>query len=438
MSAEEAQALVRRALAASKADEAQVRVSSGSSSHLRFARNTPSTSGTETGPAIAITSSFGRRSGTVSVNQLDEKTVASAVARSEEIARLAPEDPEHMPGLPAQEYRAVDAWDEATATEGATHMAQGVGASIKAAASRDLVAAGFTRTTARAQALGNSRGLFAYHRQTTAAFSVTMRTADAAGSGWAGRASRRIGELDYAGASEIAAEKAATSRGARALQPGKYVTILEPACVADMLGLLVRDMDMRRADEGRSYFSRVKLGERMFGKAIDIRSDPSDARCPSRAWNEEGLPQAPRAWVDHGKLGAFGVDRFWAAKKNVEPVARPANMLMAGGQGTLADLIKSTKRGVLVTSLWYIRSVDPQTLLNTGLTRDGVFWIENGAIAYPVNNFRWNESPIAVLKNIEAMSEAQRVPGRGDTQPRTIVPALKVKQFTFSSVSDAV
>ena len=114
------------------------------------------------------------------------------------------------------------------------------------------------------------------------------------------------------------------------------------------------------------------------------------------------------------------------------------DLIMQGGTGSLDDLIASTERGVLVTSFWYIRSVDPQTLLYTGLTRDGVFWIENGEIAYPVNNFRWNESPVAVLKKIEAMSAAEAIPARGDETATTIVPALRVADFTFSSVSDAV
>ena len=439
---EKAQEIIRRALSGSKADEAQVSLSVGQSANLRFARNTASTSGAETGPSLTVTSIFGKRAGAVSVNQLDDATLKDAVARSEEIARLAPEDPERMPLLGPQEHAAVAAWDEATASKGSERMATGAASAIEAAAGQGLVAAGFTRTTARAEALGNSKGLFAYHRGTTASFSTTVRTKDGSGSGWAGRAARAIGDVDYAGAAAVAVEKALASRAPRKLEPGSYPTILEPACVAELLEILAGDMDQRLADEGRSYFANPRggnrLGESLFGKEIEIRSDPRDPLVPVRPWSGEGLAHQRRHWIKAGKLASLSCDRFWAEQKKIEPVPAAPNIIMAGGKGTLADLIRSTRRGVLVTSFWYIRDVDPQTMLLTGLTRDGVFWIENGAIAYPVNNFRWNESPVAVLKKVEAMSAAQRLPSRGSESPTTVVPALRVSGFGFTSVSDAV
>ena len=437
-----AQEIIRQTLRWSKADEAQVSLSGGQSANLRFARNTASTSGAETGPSLSVTSVFGKRSGTATVNQLDEATLKGAVARSEEIARLAPEDPERMPLLGPQEHAAVAAWDDTTAREGAERMAAGAAAVLAEARGKQLVAAGFTRTTARGEALGNSKGLFAYHRGTTASFSTTFRTRDGSGSGWAGRAARAIGDIDYAAAGRIAAEKALASRAPRKLEPGSYPTILEPACVAELLELLVRDMDRRLADEGRSYFASPKggtrLGEQLFGKQIEIRSDPRDPAVPVRPWSGEGLAHQPRHWVKAGAIAALSCDRFWADKNKVEPVPAAPNVIMAGGKGTLEELIRSTRRGVLVTSFWYIRDVDPQTMLFTGLTRDGVFWIEDGAIAYPVNNFRWNESPVAVLKKVEAMSAAQRLPSRGSEAPTSVVPAVRVSGFGFTSISDAV
>jgi predicted Zn-dependent protease len=439
---EKAREIIEQTVAWSKADEAQVSLTVGQSANLRFARNTASTSGSETGPSLTVTSIVGKRAGAVTVNQLDAATLQGAVARSEEIARLAPEDPERMPLLGPQEHAAVSAWDETTATQGAERMAIGAASVIRAAAGQKLVAAGFTRTSARAEALGNSKGLFAYHRGTTASFSTTVRTHDGSGSGWAGRAARAIGDIDYAGAADIAVQKALASRGARKLEPGSYPTILEPACVAELLGLLVGDMDLRLADEGRSYFASPKggsrLGEQLFGRSIDIRSDPRDSQVPVRPWSSEGLAHQPRHWIHAGKLTTLSCDRFWAARKKVDPVPAAPNIIMAGGKGTLADLVKSTRRGVLVTSFWYIRDLDPQTMLSTGLTRDGVFWIENGEIAYPVNNFRWNESPVAVLKKVEAMTAAQRLPARGSESPTTVVPAIRVSGFGFASISDAV
>lgn len=437
-----AQAIIKRTLSWSKADEAQVSLSEHASANLRFARNTASTTGAETGPSLTVTSVFGKRAGGVSVNQLDDATLQDAVARSEEIARLAPEDPERMPLLGPQEQASVAAWDDATAGQGPERMATGAARVIEAARGKGLVAAGFTRTMARAEALGNSKGLLAYHRGTTASFSTTVRTADGSGSGWAGRAARAVGDIDYAGAAAVAIEKAVASRAPRKLEPGNYPTILEPACVADLLEMLVTGMDRRLADEGRSYFAAPKggtrLGEKLFGKEIDIRSDPADREVAARPWSNEGLPHRPRHWIEAGKVAALACDRFWAAQKKIEPVPAAPNYIMAGGKGTLADLIKSTRRGVLVTSFWYIRDLDPQTMLSTGLTRDGVFWIENGAIAYPVNNFRWNDSPVAVFKKVEAMTAAQRLPSRGTENPITVVPAIRVSAFGFASISDAV
>lgn len=454
---DEAEALVKKVLSRSRADEAEVSVTDGTVSHLRFARNSPSTSGSETGPSVTVRSSFGRRSGQFTVNQLDDATLAQAVSRSEEMARLAPEDPEFVPALGPQRYAEVPAWFDSTANEGPARMAKGAAAGIGAARQRDFVAAGFARAAAEVEAHGNSKGLFGYHRSTAASFSTTVRTPDGTGSGYAGRVARRIEDLDYAGAARIAIEKAAASRTPRALKPGKYVTILEPTCVAHMVQMLAGAMDRRRADEGRSFFADRKhpragaaqapgrasaggarLGEKLFGAQLDLRSDPNDARCPSRPWGDDGLPQAPRAWISRGVVETLACDRFWAGEQKTDPVPRPANLLMAGGEGTLADLVKSTRRGVLVTSFWYIRFLDPQTLTFTGLTRDGVFWIENGEIAHPVNNFRWNDGPVSVFKHIDAMSAAELAPPRGDEEPSIVVPALRVSQFNFASVSDAV
>jgi predicted Zn-dependent protease len=296
---ERAEQLMKQVLSHSKADEAEVVVSDETVTHLRFARNSPSTSGTSSGPAVTVRSSFGVKSGAVTVNQLDEATLRQAVARSEEMARLAPDDPEFMPGLGAQEYAEVPAYFETTATGGARRMAEGVGATIEAARGRDFVAAGFARAAGEVEARGNSRGLFGYHRSSAASFSTTVRTPDGTGSGYAGRVARRIEDIDYAAAARIAVDKASAAQKPRALKPGKYVTILEPSCVANLLQGMVFGMDRRRADEGRSFFaaprraSGTRQGERLFGAEIDVRSDPKDERCPARPWGDDGVPQAP-------------------------------------------------------------------------------------------------------------------------------------------------
>ncbi len=180
------------------------------------------------------------------------------------------------------------------------------------------------------------------------------------------------------------------------------------------------------------------LGEKLFGDDIDLHSDPLDAQVPGAPWSGDHVPQTRTSWIEQGTLAALRHDRYWADKKGVAPVPAPSNLILAGGTGTVDDLVASTERGVLVTSLWYIRSLDPRTLLYTGLTRDGVFWIENGKISHPVTNFRWNDSPIAVLKNIVARSAAMPTVERGAERATSVVPALKVSAFHLASISEAV
>ena len=439
---ERARAVTDAVLALSKADEARVELTESEVTHLRFARNAPSTSGTYTEPALTIWSSFGKRTGSVTVSQLDPASLAEAVRRSEELARLAPEDPEHMPVLGPQTFADTPAFDVDTAERGAEVLAEGVGRCVEDARKAGLEAAGFTETVAEAQAVASSRGLFGYHRNTRAYVSETARTPDGSGSGWASAADHRIGKVDYGAVSRTAVAKAQASQAPRPLPPGEYVTILEPACVANLLQLMTFFMNARNADEGRSYFASPqggnRRGEKLFPDNVHIYSDPQDPLAPAAPWGADGLPQQRRDWIAGGKLANLYVERFWASKQGVEPIPRPSNLIMRGGTSSVDDLVASTKRGLLVTSMWYIRFVDPRTLLFTGLTRDGVFWIENGKIQYPVQNFRWNESPIHLLKHIEGMTAPVRVPPRPGRDVNVVVPGLKVSSFHFTSVSEAV
>jgi predicted Zn-dependent protease len=440
---EQAKQVIDKAVALSKADEVHVSLGSDESTHIRFARNEPSTSGNATDVSLSVESSFGKRSGSYGVNQLDDRSIERAVRQSEAIAMLAPEDPEHMPGLGPQSYVDIPhAWRDSVPERGPAQIAQGVATCIRAAAAVKLVAAGYAETEAAASAMGNSHGLFGFHRSTRASFSETVRTADATGSGWASGVGREVGDIDFARCSRVAIDKAVRSARPQPLDPGKYVAVLEPACVGNLVGMMLWSMNARSADEGRSFFSKPgggnRLGETLFPDQVSIHSDPSDPDVPGGPWGGDGLPQVRRAWIDKGRIANLACDRFWAQKQGVEPVPGPGNTIMAGGTGTTEDLIKDTKRGVLITSFWYIRGVDPRSMLFTGLTRDGVFLIENGEIVKPLTNFRWNDSPIRVLKLIEAMSASERVSPRSWTSPTVKVPALRVTEFELSSVSDAV
>lgn len=442
----DAQDITSRVLSHSRADEAFVSLSSSTSDNLRFARNTPSTSGSAEVPSLSIASTFATRTGTVTINQFDDRTLAEAVRRSEDIARLAPEDPEHMPVLGPQSYAEVNGFSRDTAEKGAEALAAGVAVCLQKARDAGVMAAGFAETRARQLCIASSRGLFGYHRDSNAYLAMTARTGEdqgeGAGSGWASASSPRIADIDPGEVARVAIAKARASLAPRPIEPGSYVTILEPACVANLMSLLAWSMDARRADEGRSYFSapqgKNRTGEKLFAESINLYSDPVEAMAPGVPWDQGGLPQTRRSWIEKGVLHSLHTDRFWAQKTGVEPVPAPSNLILSGGQGTVEDLVATTRRGLLVTSLWYIRSVDPRTLLFTGLTRDGVFWIEDGKIAYPVKNLRWNESLAAVLKNVDAMSASVRVPPRPTRLSTYVVPAMRLEQFSFTSVSDAV
>jgi predicted Zn-dependent protease len=198
---------------------------------------------------------------------------------------------------------------------------------------------------------------------------------------------------------------------------------------------MFRSFGARRADEGRSFMSKegggTKLGEKIVDERINIYSDPLNTEAPGATWSGDGQALKKMNWIENGVVKNLFYSRFWAKEKGVEPVPFPSNGIMEGGDASLEDLIKSTKKGILVTRLWYIRNVDPQTLLYTGLTRDGTFYIENGKIKHPIKNFRFNESPIIMLNNLETLGKQVRIEG-------SLIPYMKIREFTFTSLSDAV
>ncbi len=283
--------------------------------------------------------------------------------------------------------------------------------------------------------MSNNKGLFAYNKSTNVNFTVTMRSNDGTGSGWVTRDFNDVSKLDTAEASKIAIDKALQSRNAKAIEPGKYTVILEPAASGELLQNMFFNMGARQADEGRSFLANkgggTKLGEKLVDERVNIYTDPFNIEAPASPWTQDGQARKRLDILKGGVVKNLFYDRYWASQKNVEPVPFPGNAIMEGGNASLEDLIKDTKKGVLVTRFWYIRSVDPQTLLYTGLTRDATFFIENGKIKHPIKNFRFNESPIIMLNNLEALGKQVRVDGN-------LIPYMKIRDFTFTSLSDAV
>jgi len=431
---EEARKIMEKAMSFSKSDACEINLSGSDSGNIRYARNTVSTSGYRSNQSLAVTASYGKRSGSATIDEFDDASLEKVVRRAEELAKLSPENPEFMAPLGPQTYDEPVTFVEATANIQPEYRAQVAASSIRPAERQDVTAAGFLNDAAGFSSMLNSNGLFAYNKYTDVGFTVTMRTNDETGSGWVTRNYNDIRKFNAEEASKIAIDKAVMSREARAIEPGKYTVILEPAAAVDLLGNMRSALNARTADEGRSFMSKdggTKLGQKIVDERVNIYSDPLHPEVPTSTWNGEGMPLKRTKWIENGVVKNLAYSRFWAQEKGVEAVPFPPNFIMEGGNASLEDLIKSTKRGILVTRLWYIRGVDPQTLLYTGLTRDGTFYIENGQIRYPVKNFRFNESPIIMLNNLEQLGQQERVGG-------SLIPYMKIRDFTFTSLSDAV
>ncbi len=440
LSKEEAQTILKKVLGFSKADECELGLSGSEGGNIRYARNGVSTAGDISTLGLAVTSTFGKKSATSTIDQFDDQSLQTVVKRSEELARLAPENPEYMPLQGPQEFPEGVGYIQATAAITPDTRAEAVAKSIQVCKAANLQAAGFLENTTGFNAIMNSKGLFAYNKDTDVIFSVTTRNAEGTASGYAARGFNDISKLDTLTATKIAATKANGSKGAKAIEPGKYTVILEPVAATYMLENMFR-FDARQADEGRSFLSKpgggTRLGEKLMDEKVTIYSDPFNPDLPAATWNREGDKLEKTMWIDKGVVKNLSYSRYWAEKKGVKPMPGPANIIMEGGTASIEDLIKSTERGILVSRLWYIRMVDPQTLLLTGLTRDGTFYIENGKIMYPVKNFRFNESPVIMLNNVEALGKPERSISV-ESYRSYLIPPMKIRDFTFSSLSDAV
>jgi len=438
---DEAQALLKKVLSFSKADECEAGLNGSEGGNIRYARNSVSTAGDISQLTLAVTSYFGKKSGTATINEFDDASLEKAVRRAEELAKLAPENPEYVPLLGPQSFKESKSFVPATAAITPDDRADAVGKSINVSKDAKLEAAGFIENETSFSAIQNSKGLFAYDTGTDVTFSVTTRNAEGTGSGYAARGFNDIKKLDTLSATRIAAQKANSSIGAKAIEPGKYTVILEPVAGTYFLENLFRGFDARSADEGRSFMSKAgggnRLGEKLMDEKVTIYSDPFNDDLPSSTWSNDGQPLDKMSWVEKGVVKNLTYTRYWAQKSNVKPVPFGSNVIMEGGDQSLEDMIKSTERGVLVSRLWYIRMVDPQTLLLTGLTRDGTFYIENGQIKHPIKNFRFNESPVIALNNIEALGKPERSISV-ESYRSYLIPPMKIRDFTFSSLSDAV
>ena len=437
----DAKVLLDKVIKLSQADDCSATLQGAIEGNIRFARNSVSTSGEVHNCTLVVQVAYGRKVGVATIGEFDDAALVRVVRRAEELAKLAPDNPEYMPPVEKQEYVATPTFRESTGSITPDYRAQVAADCIEPCRADKLVAAGFFTDASGFIATANSKGNFAYQKTSQADLTCTVRTDDEKGSGWVASNVADLAQFDAKRSIRTAIAKAKGSVDAKALEPGKYTVILEPAAAAGLIGFMMFGFDARQADEGRSFLTKKgggnRIGDKVFDERVDIYTDPADPDVPVVPWDGEGMARGKLYAVRKGVVENLGYSRFWAREKGKAATAQPGNIIVAGGSASTEELVKSTKRGVLVTRTWYIRLVDPQTMLLTGLTRDGTFYIENGEIRYPIKNFRFNESPAIMLNNIEALGKSVRLaPDEGPFLMK--VPPMKIRDFNFTSLSDAV
>lgn len=456
--------LTAKILSMTGADDATAAVGSNKQSHLRFAHNNVLTSGTRETRTANVTVWIGGKRGSASTNDLDDASLKTMVEQAEAIARKAPPDREYMPSLGKQTYKPTNMYFEATANLSLTDRAKQIGAILAEMEKNGVIGAGFHSANQQAGGNATKNGNFEFERSTGVGLSVTSRTPDGTSSGYFLRSHNDIARLDTMYIAKQSIKKALDGRGAKVIDPGIYTVILEPQAVADLLGGIGGVFNARNAEEGRSVFSapggKTKLGQMVFDDKITIYSDPWHPDLPGSqsvgggggfgggggggfggGGGAAGIPAQKITMINKGVLENLTYNRFWAAQKDTRPTPGPVNTILesAGATNTIDEMIKTTKRGILVGRFWYIRQTDPRTASSTGLTRDGVWWIEDGKIAYPLKNFRFNQSTVQMLApgNVLTIGKPERV-GSSEGGGGSLLPALKIKEFNFTSQSEAV
>jgi predicted Zn-dependent protease len=443
----EAREVCEKLLSYVKADDASVGVNSENYGHLRFAANAFTTSGARENVSVGVTVWINNKRGSASTNEIDDESLKATVALAEQLARISPVDREYMPTFSKQTYKPVNGYAEATSNISVTSRAKTINDVITACEKAKVVGAGFHQARGSAGGSATKNGNFIYERNSLVSLATTARTPDGTSSGYFLRNHFDVAKLDTARVANEAIRKALGARNPRVLEPGVYPAILEPQAVADLLGFFAFSFDARSAEEGRSPFSapggKTKLGEKIFDDRINIYSDPWHPELPGSQSAQGGLPAQKIYLVRNGVLENLVYSRFWAKQKGKEPTPGPVNSIIESSQAPVSveDMIKSMDRGLLLGRFWYIRGVDPRTALQTGLTRDGIWYIENGKIQYPVKNFRFNQSVMELLApgNVDMIGKSERVgTSEGQGGNASLLPALKVKEFHLSSQSEAV
>jgi len=423
---DDARRITELALSAATVECTEVYVGTTAAATTRFSDNSITQNLSQTDRYIAIRSAIGNKVGVATANDLSDESIRQVVRRAEDIARAAEPDTEYVPPVGPQDYPDIPAFAEATAVCDPEQRADAVAAVVATATAGGMRSSGSISTSADVSAIANSLGLFGFHRSSRFALNVTALTEDS--SGWAESSGVDVSRLDATDVARRACEKAAMSRNPIDVDPKPYVTILEPPALLEFLEFMMWDLDAKEADEGRSGFAG-KEGTVIGQPSVTIRSDPSHPECPGSPWTNGGVITPKVTWVEQGTLKTLSYSRFWAQKTGKPFTGSPSNILMSGEDHDIEDLIASVDEGLLVTRFWYIRTVDPMALLHTGMTRDGLFWIEKGRIKCGVRNLRFNESQLRMLSQVRMMGRATPTA----MYSRGVVPPVLLDSFQFTS-----
>jgi PmbA protein len=423
------------------AEETEVHVDEVADALTRFANNGIHQNVSEHGLTVSIRTVAEGRTARATTNRLDEDSLRSTIEASLSLAHSQPKDPRLLPMPGRQRYRQVNRFVRHSAALAPEDRARAVRRACDLAVKRGQVAAGIFSSGQSQTAVGNSRGLFAAYRETHSQFSITMQEDPAAS--WAKANSADIRTLDSQKLAERASEKAHHAIHAKELAPGRYTVILEPAAVLDLVGFLFYDFAATAVEDKRSCLNE-RLGKQLFGPNISLSDDVFHTLQQGAPFDGEGIPRQKVLLVDRGVPKNLVYSRASAKAAGKKPTGHgfplpneygeaPMNLVFSGGDSSLEKMVASTQRGLLVTRLWYIREVDPYEKVMTGMTRDGLFLVENGKVAGAVRNFRFNQSLIEMLKNIDLMSPAVRATGEESFE--MVVPAMKIRDFHFSEVT---
>ena len=454
----------------SAADEVEVLFSGGWFALTRFANNTIHQNVAEENSVVSVRTVFGGRTARASTNKFDDDSLRQVVKASEDLAKVQYSDPDLLPMPDAQEAAGSSGagkrgespvstpavpsrYFELTASITPEQRAEGVKKIVGVAERHKLTAAGVFSNAESFEGIFNSRGLSDWHTQTLAEISITMLAADS--SGWQKANSPDVANLDPRALADTAAQKAVDSARPREIPAGKYTVILEPAAVLDIVGFMSWDYSGMAILDQRSFLTE-RMGSKLFGDNITIWDDVGHPLQTGSPFDGEGVRRQRVGLVESGVVKRVVYARATAERMRrseyrdkagpIEPTGHgfalpnemgemPLNIVFAepGDPQTVAQMIAATEQGVLVTRLWYIREVDPYEKMLTGMTRDGTFLVENGGIACGVRNFRFNESLIHMLSNVEAMSVPVR--SSGEESFDMVVPAMKVREFNFTEVT---